>query len=181
MEHGRHSSKPRPARARARGLASTAALLAALAPSAAAAGRIAVPEFCETTLAAVLDDIARRDLDTAGGPPLNAFLTLNPNALAQAQALDREIIAGNRRGPLLCVPVAMKDNFDTYDMPDVSSRPARLAGCLHLGPHPSGGERRGMRGGGRVVAAAGAAGGRPRRWQSAQRCRHHGRVAARRA
>jgi amidase len=117
MEHGRHSSKPRAARARVRGLASAAALLAALAPSAPAQERTAVPDSCESTIAAVLDDIARRDLDTAGGPPLNAFLTLNPNALAQAQALDREIIAGNRRGPLLCAPVAVKDNFDTYDMP----------------------------------------------------------------
>jgi hypothetical protein len=78
MEHGRHSSKPRAARARVRGLASAAALLAALAPSAPAQERTAVPDSCESTIAAVLDDIARRDLDTAGGPPLNAFLTSTP-------------------------------------------------------------------------------------------------------
>ena len=53
----------------------------------------------------------------ANGPPLNAFLTLNPNAVAQAEALDRAVAAGEPKGPLFCVPVAVKDNFDTYDMP----------------------------------------------------------------
>jgi Asp-tRNA(Asn)/Glu-tRNA(Gln) amidotransferase A subunit family amidase len=72
---------------------------------------------CAAAIRAVLADIARRDLDTSEGPPLNAFLTLNPNALAQAQALDRKAVAGEPKGSLFCVPVAVKDNFDTYDMP----------------------------------------------------------------
>ncbi len=75
------------------------------------------PGSCAVAIRAVLDDIARRDLDTSEGPPLNAFLTLNPNAMAQAEALDRKAAAGEPRGPLFCVPVAVKDNFDTYDMP----------------------------------------------------------------
>jgi aspartyl-tRNA(Asn)/glutamyl-tRNA(Gln) amidotransferase subunit A len=75
---------------------------------------------CAATIRAVLTDIARRDLDTSEGPPLNAFLTLNPNAVAQAEALDREAAAGTPRGALFCAPVAVKDNFDTYDMPATS-------------------------------------------------------------
>jgi amidase len=72
---------------------------------------------CAAIVRGVLTDIARRDLDTSEGPPLNAFLTLNPNAVAQAEALDRKAAAGAARGPLFCMPVAVKDNFDTYDMP----------------------------------------------------------------
>jgi amidase len=72
---------------------------------------------CAVTIRAVLADIAKRDLDTSEGPPLNAFLTLNANAVAQAEALDRDAAAGKPKGSLFCVPVAVKDNFDTYDMP----------------------------------------------------------------
>ena len=72
---------------------------------------------CAAAIRAVQADIAARDLDTSQGPPLNAFLTLNPNAVAQAEALDRRTAAGEPRGPLFCMPVAVKDNFDTYDMP----------------------------------------------------------------
>jgi amidase len=75
------------------------------------------PGSCAAAIRAVLNDIARRDLDTSEGPPLNAFLALNPSAIAQAEALDRRAAAGETRGPLFCVPVAVKDNFDTYDMP----------------------------------------------------------------
>src|SRR5262245_35501009 len=72
---------------------------------------------CAATIRAVLADIAARDLDTSQGPPLNAFLTLNPNAVAQAETLDRNAAAGTPKGPLFCLPIAVKDNFDTYDMP----------------------------------------------------------------
>ena len=72
---------------------------------------------CAAAIRAVQADIAARDLDTSQGPPLNAFLTLNPNAVAQAEALDRRTAAGEARGPLFCMPVAVKDNFNTYDMP----------------------------------------------------------------
>jgi Asp-tRNA(Asn)/Glu-tRNA(Gln) amidotransferase A subunit family amidase len=72
---------------------------------------------CAATIRAVLDDIARRDLDTSEGPPRNAFLALNPSAIAQAEHLDREAASGRAKGPLFCVPVAVKDNFATADMP----------------------------------------------------------------
>ncbi|CAO2652080.1 Nn.00g003630.m01.CDS01 [Neocucurbitaria sp. VM-36] len=47
----------------------------------------------------------------------NAVLTLNPNALAAADELDEQLAAGNATGPLFCVPVLLKDNYDTADMP----------------------------------------------------------------
>src|SRR5437588_12141760 len=72
---------------------------------------------CASTIAEVLRSIAAKDLDTSHGPPLNAFFTLNPSAISQAEALDRAVDAGIPRGPLHCVPVAVKDNYDTFDMP----------------------------------------------------------------
>jgi amidase len=51
------------------------------------------------------------------GPALNSIVTLNPAALAQADALDKERAAKGPRGPLHGIPVLVKDNFDTSDMP----------------------------------------------------------------
>ncbi len=48
---------------------------------------------------------------------LNAIITVNPRALEQAEALDRERAAGRVRGPLHGVPIALKDNIHTTDMP----------------------------------------------------------------
>ncbi|MBM4184383.1 MAG: amidase [Gemmatimonadetes bacterium] len=63
---------------------------------------------------AYLARIAAYDQD---GPRLNALIRLNPNALAEAQALDRERAAGRVRGPLHGIPIILKDNYDTFDMP----------------------------------------------------------------
>ena len=51
------------------------------------------------------------------GPTINAVITLNPNALKTARALDAERKKGKVRGPLHGVPVVLKDNFDTFDLP----------------------------------------------------------------
>src|SRR5215467_13212344 len=47
----------------------------------------------------------------------HAALAINPNALAEADALDRERARGRIRGPLHGIPVAVKDNIHTTDMP----------------------------------------------------------------
>jgi len=48
---------------------------------------------------------------------LNATLAVNARALAAADALDRERAAGRLRGPLHGIPIALKDNIHTTDMP----------------------------------------------------------------
>jgi amidase len=51
------------------------------------------------------------------GPALNAMISLNPRALEEAAALDRERAAGGTRGPLHGIPVLVKDNFDMVGLP----------------------------------------------------------------
>ena len=48
---------------------------------------------------------------------LNAILAVNPEALRLADELDRERAAGRVRGPLHGIPIAVKDNIHTLDMP----------------------------------------------------------------
>ena len=48
---------------------------------------------------------------------LNAVMAVNPRALEEAEALDRERKAGKVRGPLHGVPIALKDNIQTTNMP----------------------------------------------------------------
>ncbi|MFA6166901.1 MAG: amidase family protein [Gemmatimonadaceae bacterium] len=62
------------------------------------------------------------------GPALNAMIRLNPRARAAAAALDAERAAGRVRGPLHGIPVILKDNYDTKDLPT-------SAGSLALANH----------------------------------------------
>lgn len=51
------------------------------------------------------------------GPALNTIIRINPKARADAARLDAERKAGQVRGPLHGIPVIIKDNYDTGDMP----------------------------------------------------------------
>ena len=53
----------------------------------------------------------------SAGPKLNSVRALHPAARAQAEALDAERRAGRVRGPLHGIPVLLKDNVGTFDMP----------------------------------------------------------------
>jgi amidase len=66
----------------------------------------------EQLVRAYLARIARLD---RSGPDLHALIAVNPEALAQARALDRERRAKGARGPLHGVPVVLKDNIESAD------------------------------------------------------------------
>jgi amidase len=48
---------------------------------------------------------------------LHSLVTVNPKALAEADERDGERAAGKVRGPLHGIPIALKDNIHTTDMP----------------------------------------------------------------
>jgi len=75
-----------------------------------AAGKVTSVQLVDAYLARVAAYDAR-------GPELNAMLRLNPRARADAARLDRERRDGKVRGPLHGIPIVVKDNFDTADLP----------------------------------------------------------------
>jgi Asp-tRNA(Asn)/Glu-tRNA(Gln) amidotransferase A subunit family amidase len=75
---------------------------------------------------AYLDRIAAYDQE---GPAINSMIWLNPNAVAQAEALDRERATTGPRGPMHGIPVILKDNYDTHDLPTTAGTLA-LAGFV---------------------------------------------------
>jgi amidase len=50
------------------------------------------------------------------GPAINAIISINPKALDEAEALDRERAARGPRGPLHGIPIVLKDNYNTAEM-----------------------------------------------------------------
>ncbi len=51
------------------------------------------------------------------GPQLNAIVLVNSDALERADDLDRRFKQSGPVGPMHCVPVLVKDNYETIDMP----------------------------------------------------------------
>ncbi len=68
---------------------------------------------CHQVVAAYLNRIDRYD---HSGPALNALVVVNPAALTVADSLDRARIGGAPLGDLHCVPMIVKDNYDTKDL-----------------------------------------------------------------
>ena len=61
--------------------------------------------------------LARIDAYDRKGPALRAILTLNPKALDTARAMDAERKTKGPRSPLHGIPIVLKDNIDTVDLP----------------------------------------------------------------
>jgi amidase len=61
--------------------------------------------------------LARIEAYDRKGPTLRAVIAVNPRALETARALDAERKAKGPRSPLHGIPIVLKDNFDTSDMP----------------------------------------------------------------
>ncbi|MBT8146334.1 MAG: hypothetical protein KJN90_05730 [Gammaproteobacteria bacterium] len=83
-----------------------------------------IKELNEAMDAGTLDSVklvemfhARMGAYDKQGPAINAILTLNPEALAQARSLDEERESSGRRSPLHGIPIVLKDNLDTRDLP----------------------------------------------------------------
>ncbi len=61
------------------------------------------------------------------GPALNAIVSINPDAVSIAESLDAERRAGKVRGPLHGIPVLVKDNYETTEMPTTAGSIALVA------------------------------------------------------
>lgn len=74
--------------------------------------------------------LARIDAYDKRGPALNAIVVTNPGALARADSLDDHFArTGEFAGPLHGIPVIVKDNYDTADLPTTAGS-AVLAGVI---------------------------------------------------
>ncbi len=80
-----------------------------------------------TAVSIAQDYLARIAAIDRAGPTLNAVIELNPDALAIAEALDRERREKGARGPLHGIPVLVKDNLDTADRMRTSAGSLALA------------------------------------------------------
>jgi amidase len=60
--------------------------------------------------------LKRIDAYDKAGPAINAIVIVNPEALTQADAMDRAARQGTPQGPLFCIPTIVKDNFETIGL-----------------------------------------------------------------
>ena len=74
--------------------------------------------------------LARIDALDRRGPMLRAVLETNPDALAVADALDKERKAGKVRGPLHGIPILLKDNVSTGDKMTTTAGSLGLEDCV---------------------------------------------------
>ncbi len=61
--------------------------------------------------------LARIEAYDKQGPAINSIITINPNALQRADELDRAYRRDGLTGVLHGIPMIVKDNYDTADMP----------------------------------------------------------------
>src|SRR6185437_3280827 len=71
---------------------------------------------CRAVVEAYLRRIAFYDQKSIHGLRLNAIITVNPDALAEADACDREFKTTHSLPPLGGIAVLIKDNYDTRNL-----------------------------------------------------------------
>jgi Asp-tRNA(Asn)/Glu-tRNA(Gln) amidotransferase A subunit family amidase len=91
-----------------------------------AAEQQAMTEGRVTSKALVQAYLGRIEAFDVRGPRLNALIAVNPAAIRDAEALDRERAAKGPRGPLHGIPIILKDNYGTVDMPTTAGSMALL-------------------------------------------------------
>jgi Asp-tRNA(Asn)/Glu-tRNA(Gln) amidotransferase A subunit family amidase len=108
-------------------------MLGAMATSATAQQAPGPFQLREATIASIHNAFATRQLTCSqltrfyldriesydrNGPALHAIITVNPKAMAIAAEMDASYQANpSGVGSLLCIPVILKDNFNTSDLP----------------------------------------------------------------
>lgn len=119
--------------------------IGALASSAGAQPSAAQPfQIVETTIADIHAAFRARTLTCRGlvqqyldriqaydkrGPAINSLIVVNPAALVVADSLDAEMLRGGALRPLHCIPMIVKDNFETEDLPTTAGS-LSLAGWI---------------------------------------------------
>ncbi|MCU0538090.1 MAG: amidase family protein [Hydrococcus sp. Prado102] len=100
-----------------------------LVPTVAIAGTFNLQEATVTSINQAYDEgiltseqlvqlyLNRIDAYDKQGPAINSIVTINPNALQVAEDLDRERKLFGPRSPLHGIPVIVKDNYNTFDLP----------------------------------------------------------------
>ena len=83
--------------------------------------------FADGTLTAAALAQACLDQIAAHNPRLNAVIFMNPDAVADAQAIDRRRAAGEALGPLAGVPIVVKDTMDMAASPAPAAGPCCAA------------------------------------------------------
>ena len=61
--------------------------------------------------------LARIDAYDKKGPAINALIVVNPDARRTADSLDARFGREGLTGPLHCIPMIVKDNYETRDLP----------------------------------------------------------------
>src|SRR5207248_1843919 len=74
--------------------------------------------------------LARIAAVDAKGPTLRSVIEVNPDALALADALDKERKEKGPRGPLHGIPILIKDNIDTADRMSTTAGSLLMLGAM---------------------------------------------------
>src|SRR5262249_14895906 len=69
--------------------------------------------------------LKRIDENDKRGAKLNAIVMANPDVLKTADDLDRRYRQSGPVGPMHCIPVLVKDNYETIDMPTTAASLSR--------------------------------------------------------